>query len=464
MTLTNLFLLFLRPKSSSRSSPYNYPMLFRLLDALAAYPGGARLAPPPAWRAELTRYLRAAPAPAVAAPLRAALARVGLPVHLVPELRDGGLPPNVGSFLRRVQAGARGGGREGRGERGERLCRPRRRCRWCDESRGRNSGDDDAGSGPEDNRGPLRGARPRRPAAAARVPGSRGRVCDLGVGRGERGEEGGAEEEEEEGKGGKGESSRPLGLASSSLFHRHHHHPTTLRKHSSSSSWNDHAPGGKFAVPVSEMGDYASAVARTPQRRRRRNPCATPLPRRRRRSATRGKRPEGPGGGSRRRRRRSPLATPMLPTRLAGGRGGRGRGRGRGRRPRRRSSRTSIADRSEQAGEAAARRLEAARRRRRRCGEEVADPASALGGGSSLRFLRKKEEQKTALHFCRSPASTTTAVKADPGAAAGENCFSIFSSSFFAALRRPKEKKNSLFSFLRKKNISSQLGRQPGRC
>jgi len=88
--------------------PHNYPMLFRLLTSLAALPAGARLAPPPGWRAEFGRYLAAVP-PASFPPLRAALARVGLPSHLVPEPRDGGLPPGAAAGVRRAGAACRGG-------------------------------------------------------------------------------------------------------------------------------------------------------------------------------------------------------------------------------------------------------------------------------------------------------------------------------------------------------------------
>ena len=87
--------------------PYNFGMVFRLLTALTGLPSGARLAPPPAWRADLARCVAAAP-PSYRAPLRAALARINLPAHLVPaDPHDGGLPPSLATALRRAAAGAR---------------------------------------------------------------------------------------------------------------------------------------------------------------------------------------------------------------------------------------------------------------------------------------------------------------------------------------------------------------------
>ena len=82
-------------------------MVFRLLTALAGLPSGARLAPPPVWRADLARCVAAAP-PSYRPPLRAALARINLPAHLVPgDPQDGGLPPPLAAALRRAAAGAR---------------------------------------------------------------------------------------------------------------------------------------------------------------------------------------------------------------------------------------------------------------------------------------------------------------------------------------------------------------------
>ena len=253
--------------------PYNYPMLFRLLDALAAYPGGARLAPPPAWRAEFARYLRAAPAPAVAAPLRAALARLGLPVHLVPELRDGGLPPNVGAFLRRVQAGARG--EVERAEANASAAAAAAAALAAASSASAAGGttpvpritvDPSAVPGP--------GALLSQLASLAR--GASSAIWESAAGNEERRRK---EEEEEERGGGNGLATvdddrgkrrrrrRPPPPPPLLLHHHHRHHHHRKHSHFSSSSWGDHSPGGKFAVPVSEMGDYvAAAAAASPSR------------------------------------------------------------------------------------------------------------------------------------------------------------------------------------------------------
>ncbi|KAK9838522.1 hypothetical protein WJX81_005008 [Elliptochloris bilobata] len=82
--------------------PFNYPVLFRLLDQLAAMPLSARMAPPPLWRSELERYLGSIP-PYYCAPLKMAFKRLGLPAHLAPDVRDGGLGFALTAFLRRLQ-------------------------------------------------------------------------------------------------------------------------------------------------------------------------------------------------------------------------------------------------------------------------------------------------------------------------------------------------------------------------
>ena len=234
------------PSSSTRVFltllPYNFPMLFRLLDALSSYPGGARLAPPPAWRAEFSRYLRAAPAPAVAAPLRQALSRLGLPVHLVPELRDGGLPPNLGAFLRRVQAGARG-----EVERAEASA--------------------SAAAAAASGALALPGiAAPRITVDPSAVPGPGAllqQLASLARGAASAIWESAAENEEKKRRSREGEKEKGGGESTGRrLHHRNHRRPFS----SHSSSWSDHAPGGRFAVPVSDMGDYSAAAAASPSR------------------------------------------------------------------------------------------------------------------------------------------------------------------------------------------------------
>eukprot|EP00232_Nephroselmis_pyriformis_P001819 CAMPEP_0182909606 /NCGR_PEP_ID=MMETSP0034_2-20130328/35847_1 /TAXON_ID=156128 /ORGANISM="Nephroselmis pyriformis, Strain CCMP717" /LENGTH=498 /DNA_ID=CAMNT_0025045873 /DNA_START=57 /DNA_END=1549 /DNA_ORIENTATION=- len=86
--------------------PYNYPVLWKLLDQLAGLPPMKKLDPPSQWRGELERYISGIP-PAYAASLRTAFKKMGVGSHVIPEVRDGGLGFPVSSYLHKLQLQAK---------------------------------------------------------------------------------------------------------------------------------------------------------------------------------------------------------------------------------------------------------------------------------------------------------------------------------------------------------------------
>ncbi|CAM6103367.1 unnamed protein product [Calypogeia fissa] len=87
--------------------PYNYPVLFQLLDQGAKLPGAAKMPPLPQWRQEIERYCNSIPS-YYGAPLRTALKRWGLTIHVVPEAMENSLAAGfVGNQLKRLRMQAK---------------------------------------------------------------------------------------------------------------------------------------------------------------------------------------------------------------------------------------------------------------------------------------------------------------------------------------------------------------------
>ncbi|KAH9549724.1 hypothetical protein CY35_10G033700 [Sphagnum magellanicum] len=87
--------------------PYNYPVLWHLLDQLVKMPGAAKMAPPLQWRQDVERYCNNIPAYYVL-PLRQALKRWGLNAHVVPDSMENSLLAGfVGTQLKKLKAEAR---------------------------------------------------------------------------------------------------------------------------------------------------------------------------------------------------------------------------------------------------------------------------------------------------------------------------------------------------------------------
>ncbi|BBM97065.1 hypothetical protein MPTK1_1g02770 [Marchantia polymorpha subsp. ruderalis] len=86
--------------------PYNYPVLWQLLDQVAK--GGSNKIPPlPQWRLDIERYCLSIPS-YYGAPLRAALKRWGLNAHVVPDSMENSLVSGfVGQQLKRLRLQAK---------------------------------------------------------------------------------------------------------------------------------------------------------------------------------------------------------------------------------------------------------------------------------------------------------------------------------------------------------------------
>ncbi|CAI5944833.1 unnamed protein product [Closterium sp. NIES-64] len=90
--------------------PYNYPVLFPLVEQLQRMPPHTRASPPAGWRHDFERYCTGVP-PYYAAPLRAAMRRLGVSAAgaAVPDLMDASLAAGpVASQLRRWRVKAKG--------------------------------------------------------------------------------------------------------------------------------------------------------------------------------------------------------------------------------------------------------------------------------------------------------------------------------------------------------------------
>ncbi|CAM6046684.1 unnamed protein product [Sphagnum compactum] len=87
--------------------PYNYPVLWQLLDQLGKIPGAAKMAPLPQWRQDMERYCNSIPA-YYGPPLRHALKRWGLNAHVVPDSMENSLLAGfVGTQLKKLKLEAK---------------------------------------------------------------------------------------------------------------------------------------------------------------------------------------------------------------------------------------------------------------------------------------------------------------------------------------------------------------------
>ncbi|KAK3282594.1 hypothetical protein CYMTET_9672 [Cymbomonas tetramitiformis] len=102
------YLKFNRPTNTVQLYvlPYNFPVLFRLLDQLMKMTTGAKMNPPPAWRMDMERYTGSLPAYYLN-PLRTALRRMNLAPRSVPNPPESGVPFAIANYLKRVKAQAR---------------------------------------------------------------------------------------------------------------------------------------------------------------------------------------------------------------------------------------------------------------------------------------------------------------------------------------------------------------------
>ena len=246
--------------------PWNFPHLFRLLASLAGLPAGARLAPHPAWRDEFGRYLAGAP-PAYGPPLKAALVRAGLPGHLVPDppppdgghhrrghwasseaggvggvgannpaaaaaaaaVTAAGLPPATATALRRIGAAAR---RE--------LDRVVAACGAAAPWPG------NGGSGETQTFRPSITLDPTVVPRSSLLP----QLCALAMGVRSVATRGAAAAVRERGAGA---AAAAAAAAAATL---------AAAAVAAPAAAPDHAPGGRFAVPVSAMGDYLASPGR----------------------------------------------------------------------------------------------------------------------------------------------------------------------------------------------------------
>jgi UDP:flavonoid glycosyltransferase YjiC (YdhE family) len=85
--------------------PYNYPVLVKLLDQLSHMGSNMKVAPPIPWRQEFERYCTSIPSYYMP-PLRVAFKRMGIPVQLIPDLREG-LKPATANHLKQLQRQAK---------------------------------------------------------------------------------------------------------------------------------------------------------------------------------------------------------------------------------------------------------------------------------------------------------------------------------------------------------------------
>ncbi|KAJ7546485.1 hypothetical protein O6H91_08G041500 [Diphasiastrum complanatum] len=87
--------------------PYNYPVLWQLLDQAGKMPGGAKMSHLPLWRQEMERYCNNCPS-YYGSPLRVALKRMGLIAHVVPDSMEKSLLTGyVGTQLKRLKVQAK---------------------------------------------------------------------------------------------------------------------------------------------------------------------------------------------------------------------------------------------------------------------------------------------------------------------------------------------------------------------
>ncbi|KAL2652907.1 hypothetical protein R1flu_021035 [Riccia fluitans] len=87
--------------------PYNYPVLWQLLEQVSKTPGSAKIPPLPQWRQDIERYCNSIPA-YYGAPLRTALKRWGLSAHVVPDSMENSLVSGfVGTQLKRMKMQAK---------------------------------------------------------------------------------------------------------------------------------------------------------------------------------------------------------------------------------------------------------------------------------------------------------------------------------------------------------------------
>ncbi|KAL3684707.1 hypothetical protein R1sor_002729 [Riccia sorocarpa] len=87
--------------------PYNYPVLWQLLEQVSKTPGSTKIPPLPQWRQDMERYCSSIPA-YYGAPLRTALKRWGLSAHVVPDSMENSLVSGfVGTQLKRMKMQAK---------------------------------------------------------------------------------------------------------------------------------------------------------------------------------------------------------------------------------------------------------------------------------------------------------------------------------------------------------------------
>lgn len=87
--------------------PYNYPVLWHLLEQLGKMPGQSKMSPLPQWRQDMEKYCSSIPA-YYGQPLRIALKRWGINAHVVPESMDSNLYTGyVGTQLKRFKTQAK---------------------------------------------------------------------------------------------------------------------------------------------------------------------------------------------------------------------------------------------------------------------------------------------------------------------------------------------------------------------
>ncbi|KAG0585074.1 hypothetical protein KC19_3G255800 [Ceratodon purpureus] len=87
--------------------PYNYPVLWQLLEQLGKMPGQSKMSPSAQWRQDMERYCSSIPA-YYGPPLRGALKRWGINAHVVPESMESNLYTGfVGTQLKRFKSQAK---------------------------------------------------------------------------------------------------------------------------------------------------------------------------------------------------------------------------------------------------------------------------------------------------------------------------------------------------------------------